>query len=274
MPAVGGGSEWSIGEKDTAEKFAESDVTVTHQTGFGGATQVAGESLELKQEYRSEDLGPQNVTSYVNDVANYGIVVNPNSALTGLEVYLEKGSDVELQDSTGTTLETVAGVAGNAWAKLSTSLSANTDYIVRATTQSTIEYKDIALPISGADVDMVAGIDPAGNYNSTRLNLFTGVRPYIAGKSGSVALEWPYPPDVYSWDRATFLRTLATETVDVYVEESTDGGSTWTEIAGPISRGDKIPAKPENEVRFRVDFSRASTANNPTLDSIYRRWVV
>lgn len=92
--------------------------------------------------------------------------------------------------------------------------------------------------------------------------------------SGSVYVEWPTPTDIYAWDRASFTRTLDSESVDVYVEESSDGGSTWTEIAGPIERGDKIPADPSNEARFRVDFSRASTANNPTLDSIARRWVI
>lgn len=87
-------------------------------------------------------------------------------------------------------------------------------------------------------------------------------------------IGWPQPDDIYRWDAATFQATLDNESVDVYVEESTDGGSTWTEIDGPINRGDMITAAANSEVRFRVELARADTANNPTLDSIYRRYVV
>jgi hypothetical protein len=92
--------------------------------------------------------------------------------------------------------------------------------------------------------------------------------------SGTTYVEWPEPADVYRWDAATFQRTEDGETVSVYIEESTDGGDTWTEIAGPISRGQDITADPASEVRFRVELSRSDTANSPSLDAIYRRWVV
>lgn len=90
--------------------------------------------------------------------------------------------------------------------------------------------------------------------------------------SGSAWVEWPSPTNIYRWDAATFQNSTDSETVDVYIEEN--DGSGWTEIAGPISRGQEITADPANECRFRVDISRASTANNPTLDAIYRRWVL
>jgi hypothetical protein len=106
-------------------------------------------------------------------------------------------------------------------------------------------------------------------YNIDRIDLTFSPSP-----TGSVTVEWPQPPDLFGWDTATFQRTLDGETVEVYVEESTDGGDTWTEVAGPIARGDDIPVSSSDEMRFRVDLSRADTANEPRLDAIYRRYTV
>jgi len=89
--------------------------------------------------------------------------------------------------------------------------------------------------------------------------------------SGTAYVEWPMPADVFGWDVATFTRTLDAETVDVYVEEA-QGSPGWTEIAGPIARGDSLPADPANNIRFRVELSRSTTSNHPTLDSLARRW--
>jgi hypothetical protein len=76
---------------------------------------------------------------------------------------------------------------------------------------------------------------------------------------------------VYAWDTAVFQRTLDGATVDIYVEEA-QGSPGWTEIAGPIKRGDAIPADPANNIRFRIDYSRPSTSDVPRLDAVYRRF--
>lgn len=92
--------------------------------------------------------------------------------------------------------------------------------------------------------------------------------------NGEVTVEWPQPNEVFRWDAATFNSTLDSGSVDVFIEESTDGGSTWETIAGPIVRGQKITAAPDSEVRFRVELSRPDVGSSTVLESIYRRWVV
>jgi len=88
--------------------------------------------------------------------------------------------------------------------------------------------------------------------------------------SGSIYVEWPKPVNVREWGAVTFRKTLAGETVEVYVEEN--DGSGWTEIQGPISQGEVIKASPSSDVRLRGDLSRNSTSNEPSLDALYRQW--
>jgi len=125
---------------------------------------------------------------------------------------------------------------------------------------------------SSSDVDIVSGwLDYTVDSRVICLNYVTAL---YESTSGTAYIERPYPPGVHSWDAATFQATPDGETVEVFVEESTDGGTTWDEIQGPISRGDQIDAPPSAAVRFRVELSREDTSNNPTLDRIYLRYEV
>jgi len=98
--------------------------------------------------------------------------------------------------------------------------------------------------------------------------------------SGTAILEWSRPTDIFEWDVVTFTRTLDNETVDVFVAYSTDGGSTWqrTNSGNPITRNYSLKSdsniSSDDEVRIESELSRADTANNPTLDSAYRSWLV
>jgi hypothetical protein len=98
--------------------------------------------------------------------------------------------------------------------------------------------------------------------------------------NGSAILEWEYPSTINEWDVATFSRTLDNETVDVFVDYSSDGGSTWsrTNNGNPISRNYVLANDnnilPSYDVRIEAELSRTNTSNNPTLDSVYRSWFV
>lgn len=127
---------------------------------------------------------------------------------------------------------------------------------------------------SSSGVTSMRFIQSTFNSGATRTTYIDSIREYdpngLAPTSGEVTVEWPYPPDVYGWDTVLFKRDLANEAVDVYVQEA-QGSPGWTDVTGAASRGDAIPADPANNVRYRVVFSRADRANNPTLDAIYRR---
>ncbi|TKX86211.1 hypothetical protein EXE43_09585 [Halorubrum sp. SS5] len=95
----------------------------------------------------------------------------------------------------------------------------------------------------------------------------------VSNLSGTAFIEWSRPETVFRWDALQFDRVLDGETVDLYVEESTDGGSSWTEVAGPVSEGDRINVHPDNRVRFRAELSRSTTASSPRLNAAYRRYI-
>jgi hypothetical protein len=94
--------------------------------------------------------------------------------------------------------------------------------------------------------------------------------------SATVYVEWGAPSDIDSWDLATFQRTLNNESVDIYVAESSDGGSTWSRINGgnPIGQNFDISTiDPANEVRIECELSRSNTSNDPTFDYAATRYV-
>lgn len=181
-------------------------------------------------------------------------------------------------------------------AQRNTSISFSEDYdsvtLVFDNTTGSFENLDV----NGQDSGLGSGdINLVGNVGTANLDLTPYTAPYDLffeffnrsnfDRSGSIAveapafsgqatIEWTYPNDVIEWDVAAFQTSPDGETVEVYIQESTDGGSTWTEIQGPIIRGQKIQAGPESRVRYRVELSRSDLSNNPTFDAAYRRWIV
>lgn len=260
-----------IASKDRAETFVESDFSVS-QSG----TRIKNESVELGITLRG------NITSRPNDNDTFssgrgGVVINPNTELAGISATLSSyqgaTQEIRILDSGYTILKSrdISGTAGDT-VSIEYPLNAGTRYVVEVVTNDERGYMSPSFPITGTDLDIVDG-----SYNGGDSTAAIGVNDLeglTANTSGSVTIEWPEPTDIYRWDAATFTTTKDSETVDVFIEESTDGGSTWTEIAGPISRGEQIKADPGARVRFRVELSRTDTGNNPTLDAIYRRWVV
>lgn len=271
FPAVGGeGGAQPIMLEDKAETFAESDVT----TG-ANKTEIDSESVRLSFERQTETT--QTTSSYTQP-GESGIRFVPNETLNG--VYAETpniadadGATAELRDGSGNVLDTVENTSSATEVLLEGILSAGVEYELVAIYAGDHGYTTTAgFPIQTTECDIVGGT--ANGSDTTDWFSWEAFQPAKKYQSGSMTVEWPKPADVFRWDAATFQTSPDGETVDVYIEESTDSGATWTEIAGPISRGQDITAAPDSEVRFRVGLSVANTANNPTLDSIYRRWVV
>lgn len=278
-----GSSKWEpvapandMAKKNHAETFAESNVTVNNPTPN---TEIKNESINLLV---GEQMG--NGTSGTTAVSyKAGPVFVPvgDEIDPVLYFYVDEectATRIQLTErATGSVIDEMLGGPWNGWVKMS----------ITGTLTGGNEYGALA-DGEGATYDMPGGTN---TYNSTTITGYDLVDWYenadwdsaysrninyvgLGETSASVTIEWPYPSDVYSWDTATYQRTLDNEGVDVYVEESSDGGSTWTEIAGPISRGQDITADSNNECRFRVDISRSSTANEPSIDAIYQRWTL
>lgn len=231
FPAIGGVSEKPIADKDSAETFEESDVTLS----LSNATVLENESVKMF------DGGTWSDSWFVGgtpDSKNFTRTLSGDYSVT------------------------FSGFSG-------------TNFLI---TLNWIEVEGDRVS-QGEAVDLSQYADPVNITISVRSERYETVSwslSYSTSNMGTVSayVEWPQPTDIFRWDAATFNATTEGETVDVYIEESTDGGSTWTEIAGPISRGQPINAEPDSEVRLRADLQRDDSSNNPRLNSVYRRWVV
>lgn len=264
-----------VADKDVAETFGESDIVLTQSN-----TTTESESVRLVDEDTSESSRPADDTSATGTYSR-GVRINPNADLTAIEGTISANTSdcpgVEIYNvSTGDLLASKSGPfsAGDV-VRLDVDLTSGQAY--NFVPDGSAEFTDgyyggsTSYPYSSQYVDIVNG---ALGSDSTLSEPYcfgsvTGVVPDVK-LSGSVTVEWPMPSDVYAWDTGVYQATPDGATVEVYVEEDQSGG--WTEIAGPISRGDSIDADPENNVRYRVEFSRPDGNSAPSLDAIYRRW--
>jgi len=265
MPARIGDTAGAVADKDSAETFAESDVTLSQTS-----TVVDSESVRI------DNTGDR--ATFVLDGGTYngrnegGVVINPNESLSGIEI--EAGSSQEdatsgaaIEDlSTNTVIgETTATVSSGETVRLAADMSSGQDYAVY------LRDPDLSVKISSSD--------PAGTTRTT----YDVVDGWMDGRfgsagcisaiqtvtsSGEVTVEWPAPTDIFEWDVLSFL-TEDSGTLNVYVQ-SDNGG--WSDVAGPVSRGDSIPVSGQYNVRFRVELTRPAVMDEPTLDAIYRRY--
>lgn len=267
----------SAGYLDAAETFSESDLTLTHNS-----TGVSNGSVGLTGLSDGTTAGvPTDNDTVTGQTDKRGLVINPNKDLAGVKVDISANTTgvttAYLTDpSTGNTLASASYSSGTATIEYDL-VSGTTYHVVSDAGGNSYDrgrYGSPSYPYSSTDIDISSGATSPSNSSSLYTYNIENVTAKEPATSGSVAVEWPYPNDVYRWDAVLFQHTLDGETVTVDIQESTDGGSTWNTIATDVSRGQEITALPESEVRFIVDISRSNTANNPTLNSIHQRYVV
>ncbi|MCD2199083.1 hypothetical protein LPA44_04110 [Halobacterium sp. KA-4] len=277
---------------DAAQTFTESSVSVTHN-----GTVVSGGSIKF-------DSGAVGTTatrgadeSTHSTSRSEGLKINPNaSGLVGVEVTLSSNTgpvqDVFLLDSNENILdEKTAEYSGGDTVTLNADLQSGTNYYVGVYNDGADQTVGLDgspnYPYTSSDIDITDGtygLHPDDNTSDRVTSIaayaISDVSSITPTTSGSATLEWPYPTDLYEWDIATFTRTLDSETVDVFVAYSTDGGSTWTRTnsGNPISRNYSLADDPnisaDSWVRFEVELSRQDTSNNPTFDSAFLSWFV
>jgi len=270
MPENIGAEVPAFADKDVARSFGESDVTVS-----SGAIGVSNESLSL---------GTSGGTTFTNESnisgrTKAGVRINPNYRITALTLTRFDSSNGDFEDgyevqrlSDGTVVDSgsITVSPAETFDIPGLDLSPGTEYAVYLLDSGGVyTRKDNDAATSLPEFDVSGGFDQYGT--DPAVYAFSDVTATVSPNSGSAYIEWPTPNDVFGWDVATFTSSPDGETVDVYVEEDRSGG--WTEIAGPIDRGGLIKAAdPSNNVRFRVELSRSDESNDPTLDSIARRW--
>lgn len=258
------------GWKDRAETFSESDVTITTTAGYGS---TSGGHLGIQ----GDSPGPFSENSKsTGETLKHGCYFTPNEPID--ELWATRFTNTTagtayVETSGGSTIASSSFDANDECSFTSLGLSAGTQYrLVANSSGNSFDASfdsDVSFPISGDMMDIDNGLFDDGS-TSSYLWCFSNIRE--APMSATVTVEWPKPADVYRWDSALFQRVTDGETLNIYIEENQSGS--WTEIAGPIKRGDEIPADPSNNTRFRIELSRNNKANDPRVESIYRRWVV
>ncbi|WP_144797700.1 hypothetical protein [Halorubrum depositum] len=98
-------------------------------------------------------------------------------------------------------------------------------------------------------------------------DVHTGAREY-----GEVVVSCPEPDSrIEGWDLLRFTRTFDAESVVVDVEDE-NGNTLVSDIQSNHDISAAVSATTNPQIR--VKFARADTANNPSFDSLYRRWVL
>lgn len=269
-PPIGAAAP-AVAGKDKAQTFAESDVTVSTTDN----SRVDAESVKLPVPMETATI--DGFSTYNGLEGGCGVVfrakdlvteitgtVSGSSSPTYTSAYIETTGGSLVAEKTGLDLSTNDTVTFSGL-----SLSAGTDYrLVADSGGSTDVDYDGNVPSAGDLANVKDGYydDPPA---STGPAVWSDIE-FQNTADGSAYVEWPMAKDVYAWDVAQYLETEDGGTVDVYVEEDQSGG--WTEIAGPIARGERIQADANNNVRYRVELARETADANPTLDAIYRRY--
>lgn len=270
-----------IAKKQAAETFGESFVTV-RSTGII----KSNDSLVLA-ENKTTDGGTDNDSiswgadrGIEFDLKNpchaikFTISGNCNNYSTAHLVDLDNNSEIANKDvsNTGTGTEIEFSVSLDTTTRYAITLyNGGNDFTQGLDNSASMPYQNGAAEI----VQGITGTTVSGSSVSTGSNRYCigEVTPVV--KEASPAVEFDSPTEIMAWDVATFQKSEDGETVTVDVEESTDGGSTWTTIATDIARGQSISnASPDGQVRLVANIQRSNRSNNPRADAIARRWVI
>lgn len=126
-----------------------------------------------------------------------------------------------------------------------------------------------AFEAAAADFGQTTLTNDAVNSGATRSvyadDIHSGAR-----ETGEAVITCPEPDErIVDWDIVRLTRTLAAETVQVDVEDETG-----TALTTDINTNDDLSAfvAATTNPQFRITLSRTDTANDPSFDSIYRRW--
>lgn len=254
---------------DTASTFGEADVTVTHSK-----TQVANGAIELAESVsRTQDDSTVVISSKV------GLEFEPHVDLSAITATISSRtndeSTVYILDSSGTQLASEPSPGAGNSVRLTASLSAGNKYYIlvdnSGDSYTAGGQTSVSFPYTSSVVDITAG---ASGTSAVADAAYAISKLAFDVTSGAATVTFPRPSSVRQWRTATFQDDPDGETVEVYVETSSDGGSTWSDWqSAPIGPGTDLSAiSRDNRVRYRVELSRDSSSNRPRVTVLSRQW--
>jgi len=270
---------------DSANTFTESDLSINTD-----GTNVTNGSIQLQGEV-DNSTGPSTDSEGARGGEDFaGVNIKVNETLPSLSAtfttsnFHEFAEDAILETSSGTEIARQDGTLNQGEVIQFNNINLQPgEYklFVNGNGSSAIGHKsnpldDFPRVSQPNPIFEVTGAFDSRDSNSDNFYAWDKIEaPQAPQSSGSATFNWDYPEDIFSYDVATFTRTLDNETVDVYIAYSTDGGSTYTRTNGgnPISRNyslaDDNIIDASMQLRFEVEISRQTISNEPSLDSAY-----
>jgi hypothetical protein len=256
---------------DTASTFEESDVTIanTYQT------HIVNGAISLANAVQFGSSG----TSF-NRTAKQGIRIDATSDISALTLTTHYNnnnvSTVYLEDSSKNTIATKPSPGPGRTVTFDQSLSGGSTYYVAVDNDgSNYDYGNYSVPnMYPVSTDLFEISEGYNGYRSA--NGFTrveaqGTDPPVGG---SMEIEFADVTPVSRWESVAFQHDADGATVEVDVQTSDDGGSTWSNWSeSPVSPGTDISSIPaSNRVRFRVRLDRIDISNNPIVTRLTRQY--
>jgi len=261
---------------NSARTFSESDLTVSQTR-----TAISNEAVELADTITDTQYSPT-VERVIDNFDEAGLEFTVDNSIEGLQFTFgsDNGSaaNVTLRNETDSNNLNTWNLSPGDSIRYEQPLTVGDTFSIRHNQSNYFTPEAFTPATNYADITMLNGVYSTGTSND-RFWAITQISPIKSNNSGSVNLQWAYPNDLYQWDTATFTRDLDGETVDVFVEYSDDGGSTWSRANGgnPISRAYQLDSDSAisvtSNVRLSVELSRTDTSNNPSLKSAYRSYL-
>jgi hypothetical protein len=217
---------------------------------------------------------PDDNATFSSTDTSYGLEITPNADLSAITLTVGSNtsgaSRVVLADSAGNELVSKPWPGAGNTVSFQRFLTKNTSYIVFAegTDYNPGYYDSASYPYSSTYVDIEVGktLTTGGSLASQTGDAL--VFESVTGlPKGTVTLGWSQPSSVSRWETATFGTDPDGGYVEVYVETSGDGGSTWTDWQGrPVGSGTDLSSIPSSDrVRFRVELFPAGAPSTTRL---------
>lgn len=266
-------------QTDTASTFAESDVTVTHSN-----TSVTDNAIQLVTDTDSATRPVDNNSNGFTEIDS-GLEFEPQVNLTEITATVSSntsnGETVYIYETDGTLLTSEPSPGSGNSVTLTASLSAETKYHILigrgdGSMYTSGYYDTPSFPYTSGTVDITGGtvLEMGTFYDVSNAHSFSSLEATGPTTSGAATVEFSRPSSVRRWESATFQSDQDGQDVEVYVETSSDDGSTWSDWQSkPIGPGTDLTAIPAGDyVRFRVEIARADKTYSPRLTLLSRQY--
>jgi hypothetical protein len=269
---------------EEASTFTESDITLSNTN-----TVVSNGSVVFGQQ--------NTVNAEINDFFGassngFGIQINPNTNISGFEIEVgakTSGASIAFLVDTSLGPETIIEQTTGSFSTgdviaFSSTLDSGTNYNIGLYNDGDdwdvgVNNDSDATPVSGTDIDITNGVKAAhpddGFSVSTTTDAFaiesvitTTTTTSATSGDALVSFDSGVPSDIISYDLATFQRTLNNGSITIDVEDS-NGNVLFSDISQNF---DISGVNSSKDVQLRANLSRSSTADNPTVDFLARRF--